>query len=176
MRRKFDQSFATSVRAERVIFETLSALGIPYSDAMSTGAEALIIDAIKNGRTGTATREQLDEYLQYQKDTIDQVSGMVRRFNQRKTCIDAIQATLSDRDVAGKRLREIQKAAPKIEKIAGIVVADHEFRSTFLPEFDDNYSTAEGIRQRLVDEISQRCQMDLRWQDIDRAVRKAVQG
>lgn len=48
------------------------------------------------------------------------------------------------------------------------------FKNTNLPEYDDQHFTSEGLRSRLVDEISHKCQMDLQWKDIDDIVREAV--
>lgn len=66
--------------------------------------------------------------------------------------------------------------AALIEQVTRSQVARQTFTRTFLPEYDDKWSTAESIRKRLVDEIAHECQIDLQWRDVEQAVRKAVQS
>ncbi len=73
--------------------------------------------------------------------------------------------------------REARQAKEREYQIAMSVlhhVEKQKFTPTNLPEHDDQWTTSEGIRKRLVDEVSSECQMDLQWKDIEKFVRKAV--
>jgi hypothetical protein len=75
-----------------------------------------------------------------------------------------------------REAREASERALIIEQTVIDEIHRLSFRKIDLPEHDDQWATSESARKTLVDEISHRCQMDLRWQDIDQFVRKAVQA
>lgn len=73
------------------------------------------------------------------------------------------------------REREARERAELIQKITISQVRKLNFKATHLPEGDDHHFTSESLRNRLVDEISHECKLDLQWTDVDAAVRQAVQ-
>jgi len=77
-----------------------------------------------------------------------------------------------------RELRE-QETRDRAELIRQVTLAEvraQKFTADHLPDFDNQYFTAEGIRKKLVDEISHRCQIDLQWKDVDQYVRMAVRA
>lgn len=53
-------------------------------------------------------------------------------------------------------------------------VKKNKFAATHLPEYDDQWTTAESLRKKIVDDVSSECQIDLQWKDVEKFVRKAV--
>jgi hypothetical protein len=73
--------------------------------------------------------------------------------------------------------REAREARERIVLIEETVIAEvrrHSFKEVNLPDYDDQLFTSEGLRSKLLNEISHKCQLDLQWKDVDLIVRKAV--
>jgi hypothetical protein len=70
--------------------------------------------------------------------------------------------------------REARDLVELIREVTLAEVRAQKFTATYLPDFDDQYLTSEGIRKKLIDEIAHRCQIDLQWKDVEQYVRTAV--
>ena len=93
----------------------------------------------------------------------------VKSMQQRKL----IQDAELERELREHAARDM---AVTIRQVTLAEVRRQSFKKDNLPDFDDKWTTSEGIRNRLVDEIAHECQIDLQWKDVDRFVREAVRS
>ncbi|MCK9591428.1 MAG: hypothetical protein M0Q91_05395 [Methanoregula sp.] len=128
---------------------------------------------------GKFVREALQGFVDGQEEPVtDSVAMRARQIavdlrlksmQQRKLIQDAeLERELKEQSVRSRK--------DLIEQVTRSQVARQKFTHSCLPEFDDQWSSAEGVRKQLVDEIAHECQLDLQWKDIDRIVREAVRA
>jgi metal-responsive CopG/Arc/MetJ family transcriptional regulator len=141
--------------------------------------EDLYLLARHNGlkNLGEFVREALQGFVDGQEEPVtDTVAVRARQIavnlrlkslQQRKI----IQDAEIDREM---RERETRDRAELIRQVTLAEVRAQKFTATYLPDFDDQYLTSEGIRKKLVDDIAHQCQIDLQWKDVEQYVRMAV--
>jgi hypothetical protein len=82
---------------------------------------------------------------------------------------------IQDREIIQEQVEKAARSrADLIREVTLAEVRAQKFTATYLPDFDDQYLTSEGIRKKLIDEIAHRCQIDLQWKDVEQYVRMAV--
>jgi len=128
---------------------------------------------------GEFVREALQGFVDGQEEPVSDTISMRARQIAVDLRIKSMQQRKIIQDAELDRQLEEETQRTKQDLISQITRSEvHRqlFKRTNLPEFDDRYTTSEGMRSRLVDEIAHQCQMDLQWHDIEHIVRTAVQS
>lgn len=126
---------------------------------------------------GEFVREALQGFVDGQEEPVSDTVSM----RARQIAVDLRLKSLQQRKIVqdSELDRQLQEDAQRAKQDLILRTTRAEihvlnFEKTHLPEYDDRHFTSEGIRNRLVDEISHQCQMDLQWKDVEWFVRELV--